>query len=107
MKSDLKRLGLIILALALPLLVMSSGCARFTTTQQDITYVNGQPTRKITTRATAGTFYESQSALANFKASQTDKTQSATVGTLSQESGGTNTAATVQAVTELLKTIAK
>lgn len=82
-----------------------TGCAQFTTTQTDVSYEKGQPLRTITTKASATTVFESKSALANFKASQTDKTQSATVGSLNQESGGTNTAATVQAVTELLKTI--
>lgn len=91
--------------LLLAVVALLSGCAQFTTTQTDISYEKGQPLREVKTKATATTLWESKSALANFKASQTDKTQSATVGSLNQESGGTNTAATVQAVTELLRTI--
>ncbi len=69
-----------------------TGCARFSTTQTDISYdaKTGTKIRQITTQAKAGTFYDSKSALANFKASQTDKTQSASVGSLTQESSGTN-----------------
>lgn len=70
-----------------------SGCASFTTTQTDVSsYDNeGRTTRTITTKATATTLFESKSALANFKASQTDKTQAASVGSLNQESNATNT----------------
>lgn len=66
------------------------GCAQFTTTQTDESYEGGQLVRKVTTRASASTLIESRSQLANFKASQTDKTQSATVGSLSQDSNATN-----------------
>jgi len=83
-------------------LLALTGCARFTTTQNDTSYENGQPTRTITTRATASTFYESGSALANFKAGQTDKSQTATVGSLNQTSSSTNSAALVRAIVELL-----
>lgn len=86
-------------------LVLLTGCAQFTTTQTDLSYEKGQPQRQITTRATARTFFESKSALANFKATQTDKTQSANVGSLNQESGGTNTVGALNAVVELLKTL--
>jgi hypothetical protein len=66
------------------------GCARFTTTQTDVSYENGIKVREITTRASAVTLIESKSALANFKANQTDKTQSASVGQLDQEANATN-----------------
>ena len=72
-----------------------TGCARFTTTQTDVSYAEGKIVRSITTRATAHTLFEAKSSLANFKASQTDKTQAATVGSLVQESGVTNSAAIV------------
>lgn len=74
-----------------------AGCARFTTTQTDVSYENGKPTRTVTTRAQATTLFEAKSALANFKASQTDKTQSASVGALNQESTGSFTNAAVAA----------
>lgn len=74
-----------------------TGCAQFTTTQTDVS-----PERTITTKATAWTFATSRSALANFKASQTDKTQSATVGALTQESSTTNLAANLDAMTRFI-----
>ncbi len=78
-----------------------AGCARFSTSQADLNYgPDGKPLRKITTRATAYTFGTSKSQLANFKASQTDKTQGATVGSLTQESNASNAVHIVQAVTE-------
>ncbi len=73
------------------------GCARFTTTQTDVS-----PERTITTKASAWTFGTSRSALANFKASQTDKTQGAAVGSLSQETSGTNVVQALQAIDSIL-----
>ena len=71
--------------------VLATGCARFNTTQTDLSYEQGEPSREITTRATASTFFAGKSALASWKASQTDKTQGASVGSLVQESNaGTN-----------------
>lgn len=67
------------------------GCANFTTKQIDRSFnENGKVIREIITQASASTFIESKSALANFKASQTDKTQGASVGSLSQDSNATN-----------------
>jgi hypothetical protein len=81
-------------------LVLATGCARFNTTQRDLSYdEQGNPTREITTRATAYTFFAGQSSLASWKASQTDKTQGATVGNLTQEANaGTNLIALVETV---------
>lgn len=75
-----------------------TGCAHFTTTQTDTSYEQGKPSRTITTRAKATTFFDSKSALSSFRASQTDKTQSATVGSLTQESSGTNVVNMFEAV---------
>lgn len=73
--------------------VLLTGCAHFTTTQTDVTYdATQKPTRSVTTRATAYTFFEGTSKLANFKAVQTDKSQTASVGDLSQQTSATNTA---------------
>lgn len=60
-----------------------SGCSVFFTTQGDRR--DGETT-KITTRTLSFTLFTSQSDLANFKVQQTEKTQSATVGTLKQQS---------------------
>ncbi len=67
-------------------LVLLVGCARFSTTQTDISIGEDGTQRKITTKATATTFAASKSVLSQWKASQTDKTQGATVGGLEQQS---------------------
>lgn len=69
------------------------GCARFHTVQIDLSYddpSSQNPTRTITTKVTAHTFFSAKSELAQFKALQTDKTQSAAVGVLNQSSTETN-----------------
>ena len=67
-----------------------SGCARFRTIQKDISTQPDGVTRTIETRASATTFAASKQALAQWKASQTDKTQGASVGSVSQESDATS-----------------
>lgn len=75
-----------------------TGCARFSTVQTDYSYAPNTnttgaasaPVRKITTRVTAVTFLDSTSDLSKFKASQTDKTQGASVGSLSQGANSSN-----------------
>ncbi len=62
-----------------------SGCATYTTTQRDIS-----PERTIETQVRVRTFWDSDSQLANSKATQTDKSQSATLGALNQSSTSTN-----------------
>lgn len=78
----MKKLKLFILFLPV---VLMFGCARFGTKQTDVSYENGKINRSITTKASAFTFFSAKSSLANWKASQTDKTQGATVGGLNQE----------------------
>lgn len=80
--------------------LVASGCSTFVTRQTDASFdaTTGAPTRQITTTAKARTFWDSRSALANFKATQTDKTQSATVGGLNQESSGTNAVNLVESI---------
>jgi len=69
------------------LLILCQGCARFSTTQTDTSYdEQAKPARTITTKVSATTFFTAKSDLAKFKALQTDKTQSAAVGALGQES---------------------
>jgi hypothetical protein len=76
-----------------------SGCARFQTTQQDLSYDKAGTQRTITTKATATTFFAGKTALAKWKASQTDKTQGASVGTLEQQAdASTNLTGVVEAV---------
>ncbi len=83
---------LLVLIAALPL----CGCAHFATTQTDQRGTNNV----ITTHATATTFFQAKSGLSNFKASQSEKTQSAHVGALSQDA---DAATGIAALTELLK----
>jgi len=67
-----------------------SGCANFSTVQTDRRFdESGNVTTEVTTKAKATTFFASKSSLANWKASQTEKTQGAEVGTLEQEASGT------------------
>lgn len=62
-------------------------CANFKTTQKDIstTSKDGVTTRTITTSAGAYTLFTSKSQLTSWKAQQSDKTQGASVGALTQE----------------------
>jgi hypothetical protein len=84
------------------------GCARFSTVQTDTSYDDtGAITRKITTRASATTFFEAKSALATFRATQTDKTQSASAGGLNQEASATNLVHAIEATSHLIEEIGK
>jgi hypothetical protein len=91
------------------ILAIGVGCARFSTKQTDTRYDDkGKPSTSITTKAAAWTFWESKSTLANFKATQTEKSQGASVGSLNQEGGGpgTNVVALLQSVVDVVKTAA-
>ena len=78
-----------------------SGCASFTTTQIDRR--NEQlGTTEIETRVAGRTLFTSRSQLANFKAAQTEKSQGASVGSLTQESSGTNTVRALEAINDIL-----
>lgn len=81
---------------------LMTGCANFHTTQTDLSYdPETKQERKIITKVSATTFLTAKSDLAKFKASQTDKTQSAAVGSLGQATDGTgltNVASLVEAV---------
>jgi hypothetical protein len=77
--------------LAITLFYLGSGCARFHTNQTSTdTDAAGHVIRTVTTTASATTFFDSQSKLAAFKAMQTDKSQTASVGSLEQASSSTN-----------------
>lgn len=84
--------------LCLGFLCVGAGCATFNTTQQDErTEPDGTHTA-ITTRVSARTFATSKSSLTQFKASQTEKSQGAAVGSLTQESSGTNAVRAIEAL---------
>lgn len=72
-------------------LFLLSGCARFTTQQVERRYNSeGKITTEITTTVGASTLFDADSKLTNFKATQTEKSQGASVGTLDSSSSGTN-----------------
>lgn len=85
---------------ALSLLLLLTGCATYTTTQRDVS-----PERTIETRVSVSTFWDSNSALANSKATQTDKSQSASLGSLTQETTSTNIVAELEGIVQILKLI--
>ena len=103
------------LILTLAVAIIATGCASFHTKQVD-TYTNngnsgtnktnvaGLQTR--TTEVSAWTLFSAKSQLTKFTARQADASQSASVGELSQQ-GGTNTAATLQALANLLGALPK
>lgn len=72
-------------SLIIALAALLAGCATYTTKQTDIS-----PERSITTEVSVRTFWDSDSQLANSAATQTDKSQSAKLGTLNQTSTSTN-----------------
>lgn len=84
--------------LAIPFAVLMAGCSSFSTTQSDTSYEKGLPLRTVNTKVKARQFFGANSTLTSFKASQTDKTQGAVVGSLSQEASGTNVIGLVEAI---------
>lgn len=88
------------LLLSIGIVIATNGCANYATKQTDISSTDkfGVETRTIITTVKATTFFDSDSKLASFKASQTDKTQSTSVGSLDQNSTGTNA---IQALKEI------
>jgi len=89
-----------IAVLTLAVVFIATGCARFKTTQTDKrTDADGSVT-EITTVVRATTFFDSKSGLADFKATQSEKQQGATVGSLNQESSGSNAVQILKIVVE-------
>ncbi len=86
--------------LALSIALVLTGCSTYTTTQRDIS-----PERTIETKVSVRTFWDSKSQLANSKATQTDKSQSASLGALAQESTSTNIVAELEAIVQILKLV--
>jgi len=79
-----------------------AGCARFKTTQIDERKAPDGQVTKISTTVAASTLFTSRSQLANFRASQTERQQGASVGSLSQESSGTNAVRALEALDSIL-----
>lgn len=93
------------LALCFLIAVMCTGCASNVSRQRDISYSEstGKPVRVIDTKISARTLVEAKSELANFKASNTDKTQSLSIGRIANEANSTNTTSGLRELVELLK----
>lgn len=79
-----------------------AGCARFKTTQIDERKAPDGQITKVSTIVSASTLFTSRSQLANFRASQTERQQGASVGSLSQESSGTNAVRALEALDSIL-----
>lgn len=89
-----------------PLLAVSvmAGCASFKTVQIDER--NEQTGEgRIETRVAARTLFTSKSTLTQFKASQTERSQGAEVGGLTQQSSGTNAVKALEALDSILSKI--
>lgn len=91
----MKRILLIVSLAALA----SSGCARFSTKQTD---TRNETETKVTTRASAFTLFSSKSELTNWEAEQTEGTQGAKVGGLTQETQEPNAVEVLKAIAELI-----
>ena len=84
------------------------GCARFGTTQKDIRYdpITGKIATEVSTKAASYTLFSSKSDLAKWKATQSEKSQGAEVGGLSQQ-GGTNAVAVLEALAKVVGALPK
>ena len=92
------------LAVAGLILFMLLGCARFSTVQTDerTNEKTGEKTT-VTTKAASWTLFDSQSSLARWKATQSEKSQGAEVGGLGQEATGTNIVEGIKFLRDFLK----
>ena len=77
-------------------LVLTTGCARFTSTVTERTLPDGVTERMTVVKA--ATLFDSKSELAKLSSGQTDKSQKVSIGSLSQESSATNAVTLVESV---------
>ena len=77
-------------------LVLTTGCARFTSTVTERTLPDGVTERVTVVKA--ATLFDSKSELAKLSSGQTDKSQKVSIGSLSQESSATNAVTLVESV---------
>ena len=92
--------------IALAAALTLTSCARFSTHQVENRFENGKVAGSISTKVSSYTLFSSKSQLANFKASQTEKTQGASVGNLAQQ-GATNTVGLINELAELMRELNK
>ena len=84
-----------LLILLLPVGLVT-GCSRFSSTVTERKLHDGSVER--VTRVNAGTFFDSKSELSKLTTGQTDKTQRVALGSLNQESSGSNVVSFVESV---------
>jgi len=77
-------------------LLLTSGCARFTSTVTERTLPDGVMERITVVKA--ATLFDSKSELAKLSSGQTDKSQKVSIGSLSQESSATNAVTLIESV---------
>lgn len=87
------------------LTILCTGCASFKTKQIDERQLTDGSYTKVSTYAASRTLFTSKSDLANFKASQTEGQQSASVGTLGQSSSGTNAVEALKSLDSILSKV--
>lgn len=101
---------LLLLGALIPLAAILTGCVSSTSDQQDLSVViapdGSREERNITSRQTSRGFFDTKSTLRNFKATQTDKTQSTQIGALDSETSSTGAVQTLRIVVEGAKTLA-
>lgn len=77
-------------------LLLTTGCARFTSTVTERTLPDGVTERVTVVKA--ATLFDSKSELAKLSSGQTDKSQKVSIGSLSQESSATNAVTRIESV---------
>lgn len=77
-------------------LALATGCARFNSTVTERTLPDGSNERVTVVRA--ATLFDSKSELARLSSGQTDKSQKVSIGSLNQESSGTNAVSLIESV---------
>lgn len=85
--------------------LLLTGCASFKTKQVDERVLTDGSRTTVSTYAASRTLFTSKSDLANFKASQTEGNQSATVGSLGQASSGTNAVEALKSLDSILSKV--
>jgi hypothetical protein len=77
-------------------LMLTAGCARFTSTVTERTLPDGVTERVTVVKA--ATLFDSKSELAKLSSGQTDKSQKVSIGSLSQENSATNAVTLIESV---------
>ena len=80
------------------IVALASGCARFKSTVTERNAPDGSNER--VTRVSAGTLLDSKSELTKLNSGQTDKSQKVSIGSLSQESSGSNAVSFAESVVD-------